>query len=383
VWTGPRTAGRSSSVSGRKRQGGIVLILYVATALIMVGMAGMALDLGTAYVTRTRLQNAVDAAALDGAQSLARGLGTVAATANALSTFNLNATNIPNIDAHPPTILTSDSYAAPPAAFVSPGANPVFMKVSVDDFPVTTYLVNVFRSTNSMPVSASAIAGPQDLGAPCGLPIALCGDSSVADHDCTDGDCYGIPTVGGEVHLKSPASGTGFFGLLVTGAGVNGVNDALAGATVSCNATGATPTTQGGFAGSNTSALNTRFGTAVGTYNDPSLYPPDKVTTQETYSSYTAALQGGNWDHPSGQAGRRSFPLPIVDCSGSGASKPVTVLGHACFFMTQAVPTSGVDAGDVFGQMVPTCLSAGSGGTPGGSGGGAQRIVLYLSATAG
>ena len=52
------------------KQQGAVLILVVIGMVAMLAMAGLALDSGHAMLNKTRLQNAVDAAALAGAKEL-------------------------------------------------------------------------------------------------------------------------------------------------------------------------------------------------------------------------------------------------------------------------------------------------------------------------
>ncbi|MFP5305808.1 MAG: TadE/TadG family type IV pilus assembly protein, partial [Gammaproteobacteria bacterium] len=73
-----------------RRQSGIALILVTIGALALLGMAGLALDMGMAYIAKSRLQNAVDAAALDGAKVLNDTGSVSAATTAALATFSTN-----------------------------------------------------------------------------------------------------------------------------------------------------------------------------------------------------------------------------------------------------------------------------------------------------
>ena len=54
----------------RHKQQGAVLILVVVGMLGMLAVVGLALDSGHAMLNKTRLQNAVDAAALAGAKEL-------------------------------------------------------------------------------------------------------------------------------------------------------------------------------------------------------------------------------------------------------------------------------------------------------------------------
>lgn len=57
----------------RPRRRGIVLILTAIALVAVIGMVGLAVDLGILYFLKARLSQALDAAALSGARSLARG----------------------------------------------------------------------------------------------------------------------------------------------------------------------------------------------------------------------------------------------------------------------------------------------------------------------
>jgi len=52
----------------RHRQQGIALVLFAIGLVVIIGIAGMALDLGRVMLDDTRIQNAMDACALSGAK---------------------------------------------------------------------------------------------------------------------------------------------------------------------------------------------------------------------------------------------------------------------------------------------------------------------------
>ena len=81
----------------RPRRRGFVLILLALVLVALVGMVGLAVDLGVAYFLKARLSQAADAASLAGARSLSRGadIGTQTASAQAVATNFFNA-NFPN-----------------------------------------------------------------------------------------------------------------------------------------------------------------------------------------------------------------------------------------------------------------------------------------------
>ena len=59
----------------RRHQRGAVAVIFAIVMTAMIGIAGLALDLGQLYVAKTELQNAADACALSAAQSLSGGDG--------------------------------------------------------------------------------------------------------------------------------------------------------------------------------------------------------------------------------------------------------------------------------------------------------------------
>lgn len=77
-----------------RRQGGAVSVLMVIALVAISMMAALALDGGHMLLNKTRLQNAVDAAALGGAKTLSQVSGSInmASTtrAAALDTLNRN-----------------------------------------------------------------------------------------------------------------------------------------------------------------------------------------------------------------------------------------------------------------------------------------------------
>ena len=78
------------SIRPRRRQRGIALILVTVGALALIGMAGLALDLGVTYIAKSRVQNALDAAALRGAKVLNKTRSASLATTAAQADFAAN-----------------------------------------------------------------------------------------------------------------------------------------------------------------------------------------------------------------------------------------------------------------------------------------------------
>lgn len=358
----------------RGRQQGIVLLLYMVGMLAIIGMAGFALDLGLAFLTKTRLQNALDAAALDGAKTLMLTGSTSQAESASHSIFATNITG---------TVTPAVTFSPTQSPFTAGGANPRYVKVEVTAWPVQTYLSRVLGLADSYDISGEAMAGPQFLSEPCGAPLGVCGDPASGDTDCTDGDgCFGISA--DEITLHDTAIGPGNYGLMDMGSGAADVAEGMAGGDSLCVATGETQDLEPGMKNNIIAATNTRFGlTFTGKYADPDNYPPDVITAAGDYEAYQALLASGAYDHPTGTPLRRTMVMPVVDCSSPIAGKkPVTVLGHACMFLTKPVVALGPLAGLVSAQIIDQCLAEGGAPDPD-SDSGAARIILFQSGTQG
>ena len=357
----------------RGRQRGIVVLLYMVGMLAIIGMAGFALDLGLAFLTKTRLQNALDAAALDGAKTLILTGSAGQAQTNAQSIFASNITG---------TATPTVSFSPTQSPFNAGGLNPRYVKVEVTAWPVQTYLSRVFGMADSYDISGEAMAGPQFLGEPCGAPLGVCGDPASGDTDCTDGDgCFGIPP--DEITLHDTATGPGNYGLLDMGSGGADVAEGMAGGASLCVAAGENQDVEPGMKNNIVQATNTRFGlTMTGKFADPDKYPPDVITTPGDYEAYQGLLESGTYDHPTGTPMRRTMVMPVVDCTGVSGKTSVPVLGHACMFLTKPVVALGSLAGLVSAQIIDQCLA--EGGTPDpDSDSGAARIILFQSGTQG
>lgn len=89
-----RIMNQHTSLPPLRRQRGVVMIVLGVMLVVLIGFAGLAIDLGRTYLVRTELQNAADAAALAGAKQLnqtATGMSSAVAYATAMAaqhTFN-------------------------------------------------------------------------------------------------------------------------------------------------------------------------------------------------------------------------------------------------------------------------------------------------------
>lgn len=357
-----------------RRQHGIVLVLFTVGALAIVAVAGLALDLGLAYLARTRLQNALDAAALSGAKTLNKTFDEDLALSAAQATYNLNKAGL--VASVTPLVELSPTLSP----FVAGGANPRFVRVSVASMPSPLLLASVLPGVgSSIALGGAAVAGPIPLGGEVcnAIPVALCGVSG--DSDCSDRSCFGFPSGEFEIKGDNTSLGPGNYGLVMLGcAGADCVRTNMAGGGDFCfDPDGSVTTEPGTAAGPTAQGLNTRFNIYQGPVS-PAEYPGDVVTVPAlSYDGYTALL--GNsalWNNPGGVPQRRVVPAPVIDCSVPiNGRQDVSVLGTACLFLTKPVIVVGGD-GTIYAEVAPECFTEGEvEEAPGESS--AYEIVLY------
>ncbi|MEN8260690.1 MAG: Tad domain-containing protein [Pseudomonadota bacterium] len=380
-----------------KRQSGIVLPLVAVAMLALVAMTGLALDMGHAYVNKTRLQNALDAAALSAAKTLELTASTAQATAAAMATFNQNVAGSGNSEMS--SIAAGDvdvTYSHTLDPFASGTAPPMFVRVAVNNYTLGSWFIQALGFNNKT-VGASAVAGPSpELLKVCDvLPIMACGDPDVGE-----AGNYGYdPTSNDEITLKTGAQsgwdvGVGNFQNieLECGPGADCVRNGLAGAYSSCPSSGDTLATKpGSSVGPNAQGLNTRFGCPPPGCGpiDTTLYPPDKVTDAggggypDTYAMYQSDYGIPDFDYANGVEDRRMVVVPIGNCTGTtNGQGTVELLGFGCFFLTRPAEHQGL-LQTIYGQFRETCTAAGVPGPDPDIVPGPKTIILYKDFTAG
>ena len=412
------------------KQQGTVLILVVAAMVVMLAMAGLALDGGHAMLNKTRLQNTVDAAALSGAKELDLTDDTVQARAAAISAFAANAAAAGNHELQEQyaagAINISIQFSATLDPFV-PGSVPAdYVRVRAEGFRMPVWFTSIVGVLDKT-VAASAVAGPSPtINTACNIaPMMVCGDPD-------EGAPFWGYTEGEPDVIKASTDGSdvgpGNFQLIRLGDGQGGdvLRTNLAGGYDGCTTAGDVVITEpGNKVDPVASGLNTRFDEYGGVWNkEPNartLYPPDVVTatapqpdltiTSErkcveeageevcwdeiyqdglliengedlayNYEDYQEALRNKQYDvHPDfgGTYLRRELTLPIGDCTNTtNGSGPVPVLGFGCYFLLQKVDHNG-HSSEVYGQFIRDCNAGGVPGPAPGDGPGLYIIQLY------
>lgn len=377
-------------------RGSIMPLLAVSLAAL-IGMAGLALDLGPVYLTKTRLQNAVDAAAVGGARELDQQGSWSSDTAKAAGRNRA-------IDAFRATIgnstLTPVVTMATNLDCAVAGTNVTATHVCVTyQKNYTPQLLKVV-GTGMLTVSAKAVAGH---GITCVAPIIYCGDSTPA---------VGVETklyLGGQlantVAINCP-SGQG-----------SCVRDLLAGTSnnsaLQCSS-GQLPSVAPGFnVGQVRDAVNYRFGDVTGFgasacnvaagakgfdanvceeflgancrcfYGAPNKGVGDNCDTYDliknspyTYSKYTSpgttAQSSPTSCAVTAASGRRVIKLARIPLASCGTNVNVPITEYLCYFIRKRVVSS--PQGDyISGEFIGGyCEGEGPGGSLDD-----QRIFLY------
>jgi Flp pilus assembly protein TadG len=403
----------------RRSERGATLVLAVVGMLALIAMAGLAIDTAHVLLNKSRLQNALDAAALAGAKGLALGepIGTASApgtaSGDASANFLLNVAQYPELQRANLSLTTQFSTTLNP---FTPGAAGPYVRASIAGFTTQMSLVAVL-GINSMNIAGSAVAGPSPaLTTACAIvPVAMCSTTAAGPplYGYTPNQVVGLNQTAGNAGTIGP----GNYGLLALGGkGAINVETNLAGSYSSCASIGPGVNTEPGVAaGPVSDGINTRFGI----YKDPghlnaAAYPPDTInsTAHQTspslqgtglsvtyngqpatasninfsYSNYTALQQAKTYDTqplPSGTAAfdRRILAVPLADCTGLAAgSSPIAINGFACVFLLQQMGL-GANASTIYGQIISGCDANGTVGPVGSAGAvGPYRIELYKSA---
>ncbi|WLG43598.1 TadE/TadG family type IV pilus assembly protein [Pseudomonas sp. FP1740] len=425
---------RPFTATPRRQEGAVSVLMVIALAAIAM-MAALALDGGHMMLNKTRLQNAVDAAALSGAKTLSQvegGTSMASATRTAaLNTLMQNANATGNnelataIGGNPGTFAVVELSSRVYGPFSYPGPlDAKYVRVSVPNYSLTGFFwgfVQSFGAVGNKAVAAIATAGPSPTN-PCDLaPLMICGDAT--KYDPAAGMFWGFQFGDLQV-LKSAAGNTsaigpGNFQLLDFGSGGSSVREDLAGGGSVCRNVGDTVNTSpGNTVGPASQGLNTRFGI----YNGPvsaSDYPPDLVTSssspaityndsvtpaQTLYKGQPVTSSNGNltagsnaildyndWKasvaacvagsgsgcQSNGVFERRMLKVVVGDCTGKqGGSTTIPVLGFGCYFVVQPMSSGGTQA-QIFGQFVKECEGDNVTGPSPSTDSGPQIIQLY------
>ncbi|SDK00977.1 Flp pilus assembly protein TadG [Ferrimonas sediminum] len=402
-----------------KQRGAIVVLVTIALLTIVI-MGAMALEGGHLLLSKSRLQNAVDSAALSGTLSLHEGNDHAGARQQATATLinvlgasdfselsgdvDLSALSYNQNQVSPQ--LSIEFSLQPDPFVVTSDITAEYVRVKIKDVQLATYLgqaINMDKVT-----SASAVAGPSTPLVNCSLnllPMMVCeGD--------TPGEPFGYPK-GSIMSMKISSQqdaelGPGNFQLIRLGdsSGAADLRAAMAGESAGNNQcfgnSEGIETEPGNNVGPVATGMNTRLGIwHGGTVNatdhprdkdicvgealdvddsDNIIYSSDGTLVDGTgptpslyrYSDYadnyepggsrfqnSCAATGTSWDNDGG-ARRREFAIVVGDCEGqSNGQNDIPFKGFACFYFMQEVIQKG-NLAYVIGEFVEDCTGSGN-----------------------
>ena len=382
-----------------KRQQGVALVMFTMGMVVMIGIAGLALDLSHVMLDDSRLQNALDACALSGTQVLMETSGNddakmTAARIAAEDTFLANrGTDFANLGRSDVIVGFSDTLEVDP--FPSTTVSPRYVSCTVNNHSVSTSLAHIL-SIDTLGLNVTAVAGAIPIK-PCNVvPLLVCGTPGstcdFGDDSCygfdvykeddqgnptiTEGKCYlkacppgthcddlegelgpscgaqsGAPTGGGGQVADISAGNFQFLDMVCESGktGKNCIKEALeqGGAVVQggCPTIGENVTSEPGNAASIIDSFNSIF---MGSNADTNALSP------RWYSEYLDGNPEGN--------DRRVLNIVIGNCSSpivKGGKTEVPVLTTGCFFATEiAVKVKGRPV--IWGQFIGECPGTGN-----------------------
>ncbi|MBD3639969.1 MAG: Tad domain-containing protein [Marinobacter sp.] len=381
----------------KNSQQGAILPMVAISLVAILGMAALALDISNAHLEKTRLQNALDAAALSAAKVLDQTGNTLLADAAGHSTFDANTAAPGNAGLGEAsasgdlTLVLEFSNTLNPFA---PGTTPAqYVRARVDNYDVAEWFAPVL-GVNDLAVAGTAVAGPSPtIKTACNVvPMMACGTPGEDNYGYSRGEVEQLKIGSG----TSSEVGNGNFYLIRLDGSSGGadVREAAAGKFDACLDTGGDgdiETEPGNTVGPFAQGINTR----LGIYNGPvsaADYPPDWFTDHAPYDEddyiagtvpdydldwYLNQYENVNPDSPpTGQPGRRILTMPVGNCDGlANGQSSVELLGFSCFYMIDKMNQAGQAV--FYGQFKDDCGGNGVPGPDPGAGPGPRIIQLY------
>ena len=382
---------------GRNLQSGAVAIIVALSLPVLIGMAGLALDLGKLYVTKTELQNAADACALaaavelDGTVSqftLAESRGIAVGKLNKSFFQSVAVAFAEDVAVKFSTTLNGSYLTKNAAVGAGSPANYKFVQCSVKRDQIPNYLMPVLsvlgtKVENSSNVAAAAVASNRPGQGTCSLPIGICSadvPSSKPIGSWLEGTLSGGNGINGAykwVDFSAPSGGADELADILNGKKPQDCNLKPIGDDVK----------ESGAKASLRDDYNTRFGiekgaaTGIPDFSGYSYYVTNWPSKFGAYSNFAAnrfnntpfqgeVLSGiklaGNpsilnmTELASRGRDRRVAVAPVVDCNlfaTTNASVPVQ--RYVCVFLLHPMQTQGTQNFTMFLEYLGNAANAG------------------------
>ena len=189
---------QGQSPSPRKKQErGFVLITMAITAVALIAVLGLSVDVGRMFIAKNETQAYCDAAALAGALALDGTTGGITnaqtAVANSTNSWNLDSAKITN-----PTVTFATALAGPWVASPNPATGYIYVRVAAT-VPLSLYFLPVVVPQTTQNVTSTATAGQIDITS---FPQGLSPYTAVSTN--TTGPQFGL-TIGQSYDIQWPA----------------------------------------------------------------------------------------------------------------------------------------------------------------------------------
>jgi len=354
-------------------QSGAVAVLVAIALLAMVGITGLAIDLGKLYVVKSELQNSADACALAAAQELtgandnqlllAAASGATAGTRHK-ALFQESAVSYSDASSIEFSVDNSGGSFASASTTGSSAKSIRYVRCTAIRTGIPAWFIQVLSilpgaALDAQQVSATAVATLKASQSTCSLPIGVCSNTTtlvvgnwyagaVGPNDAI-GTSQSVfrwidftPPNGGATELAGQLQGSGACNVAASNALV-GESGAIASLSNDYN-------TRFGIYQGNTSAADSppdssghaytmktwttgknAFADFSGKRAANAPYQADSVTGLKTQGS----IKESNYLKDHGQ-NRRVMPAPMMDC-GNAVNNMIPIVSWGCFFLLHPI----------------------------------------------
>jgi hypothetical protein len=390
----PRSITRKRN-SGRRQRGAVAVIVGLTLA-VLIGFAGLALDLGKLFVAKTELQNGADACALAASRELTGTNASQLAIAEAAG-ITTGARNRVLFQSEPVAVQLDGSVEfsptlngayEPKSSLAGSELLMKFARCTVNRVGIVNWFIqvlNVVPGVNILPqtVGATAVATLAPAQTNCALPVSICGSALPAKPvgSWLEG-AIGPPGGGGLtgnfkwIDFTPPAGGASELGATLTGSGTCTIPSV--GAEVG----------QPGNVASVADDWNSRFGMYFGATKPGEAIPdftghayteinwPSKANAYNDFVAQRTANAPYQGDAGTGLntkgsvesntflkangADRRLAIVPVVDCAGFATGSTAPVQSWACILMLHPINNSSGGGGGGGGKGAAPAVGTGA-----------------------
>lgn len=394
-----------------QRQSGAVAVLVGIALIAMVGITGLALDLGKLYVAKSELQNSADSCALAAAQeltsandqqlTLAEAAGSTAGSRHKVlfQTYTISYNEAINIAFSADN--SAGSYASRNATTAAPKSIR-YVRCTAARTNIPTWFIQVLSilpggMIEAQQVSAAAIATLKPSQSTCSLPVGVCSNliALVAGNwyqgAIDPNDSQGMAASAFKwIDFTPPNGGASEIAAQLRGGGACAVPavNTFVGQSGSIESLGNDYNTRFGIYQGNTDPDNSPPDYSGYAYNAATWstgknafpdfarkrainapYQKDSITTLKTQG----AIKDANFLSQNGQD-RRVMPAPLIDC-GNVVANTMPITSWGCFFLLHPVSNNIGGGGTQYPRMMLEYLGSASDpnspcasyGLPGGS----------------